>query len=166
MRGRSRNYRFSFSLYCKHLGRSCVYVTLKNIPNTADNKRNNRSVIPPPNAPIRRRLICRARILPGGNKTVGNPIRLIVIPVKVVQKSKKPADSNACAAPSVFHCCFGNHRLCRWRHPVKKALASSIERSESRITIQKIRMHSIKTPDARLRAAGHLMQVKNHSVHL
>ena len=62
--------------------------------------------------------------------------------------------------------CFGNHRLCRWRHPVKKALASSIERSESRITIQKIRMHSIKTPDARLRAAGHLMQVKNHSVHL
>ena len=48
----------------------------------------------------------------------------------------------------------------------KKALASSIERSESRITIQKIRMHSIKTADARLRAAGHLMQVKNHSVHL
>ena len=48
----------------------------------------------------------------------------------------------------------------------KIALASSIERSESRITIQKIRMHSIKTPDARLRAAGHLMQVKNHSVHL
>ena len=48
----------------------------------------------------------------------------------------------------------------------KKALASSIERSESRITIQKIRMHSIKTANARLRAAGHLMQVKNHSVHL
>ena len=48
----------------------------------------------------------------------------------------------------------------------KKALASSIERSESRITIQRIRMHSIKTADARLRAAEHLMQVKNHSVHL
>ena len=48
----------------------------------------------------------------------------------------------------------------------KKALASSIERSESRITIKQIRMHSIKTADARLRAAGHLMQVKNHSVHL
>ena len=48
----------------------------------------------------------------------------------------------------------------------KKALASSIERSESRITIKQIRMPSIKTADARLRAAGHLMQVKNHSVHL
>ena len=48
----------------------------------------------------------------------------------------------------------------------KKALASSIERSESRITIKQIRMHSIKAADARLRAAGHLMLVKNHSVHL
>ena len=35
----------------------------------------------------------------------------------------------------------------------KKALASSIEGSESRITIQKIRMHTIKTADVRLRAA-------------
>ena len=32
----------------------------------------------------------------------------------------------------------------------KKALASSIERSESRITVQQIRMNSIKTADARL----------------
>ena len=48
----------------------------------------------------------------------------------------------------------------------KKALALSIERSESRITIQKLCMHSMKTADARMRAAGHLMQVKKHSVHL
>lgn len=50
--------------------------------------------------------------------------------------------------------------------PRKKALASSIERSELGITIQQIRMHSTKTTNARLRAAEHLMQAKNHSVHL
>ena len=48
----------------------------------------------------------------------------------------------------------------------KRALASSIERSELRITTQQIRMHSIKTVDARLRAAEHLMQVKDNSAHL
>ena len=39
----------------------------------------------------------------------------------------------------------------------KKALASSIERSESRITTQQIRIHPIETADAHLRAAEHLM---------
>ena len=48
----------------------------------------------------------------------------------------------------------------------KKALASSVEGSELRITIQKIRMHSIKTADARLQATEHLMRVKANSVHL
>ena len=43
----------------------------------------------------------------------------------------------------------------------KKALASSIERSELRITIQKIRMHSIKTADARLRVAVRVMRYYN-----
>ena len=45
----------------------------------------------------------------------------------------------------------------------KKALASSIEGSESRITIQKIRMHTIKTADARLRVAVRVMRYY-HSV--
>ena len=84
------------------------------------------------------------------------------LPVTVVKK----ADGDDLFVAVGFFIDIGNHRLCRWRYPVKKALASSIERSESRITIQKIHMLSIKTADARLRAAGHLMQVKNHSVHL
>ena len=66
------------------------------------------------------------------------------------------------------HCVFWLRKLPAMPVEVsrKKALASSIERSESRTTIKQIRMHSIKTANARLRAAGHLMQVKNHSVHL
>jgi hypothetical protein len=50
--------------------------------------------------------------------------------------------------------------------PRKKALASSTERSELRIAIQQFRLHLIKTADARLRAAEHLMQVKDNSAHL
>jgi len=41
----------------------------------------------------------------------------------------------------------------------KKALATSIERSESGITIQQIHMHSIKTADVRLQAVEYLMRV-------
>ena len=59
---------------------------------------------------------------------------------------------------------FGKHRLCR-RGALYKALASSIEQSELREAIQETRMHSIKTIDARLRAAGHLMQAKDDPVH-
>ena len=85
---------------------------------------------------------------------------------------KKCADAVRHANPAAAR--FAAAGFCWLRKPPampvevsrKKALASSIERSESRITIKQIRMHSIKAADARLRAAGHLMLVKNHSVHL
>ena len=44
----------------------------------------------------------------------------------------------------------------------KKALASSIERSEPGITIQQIRMHALKTIDAHLGAVEYLMQGKDY----
>ena len=48
----------------------------------------------------------------------------------------------------------------------KRALALSIEQSESGITIYQVQIHLIKTANACLRAAEHLMQVKDNSVHL
>lgn len=44
----------------------------------------------------------------------------------------------------------------------EKALASSIERRRSGITIQQIRMHSLKTIDAQLGAVEYLMQGKDY----
>ena len=54
---------------------------------------------------------------------------------------------------------YGNHRLCRWRHPVK-ALALSIKRSELQVEVLIKELATSRTEIACLRAVGQKMQVK------
>lgn len=53
--------------------------------------------------------------------------------MQTAQKAQETEDLKTCwhrVFGGVSFVDFGNHRLCRWRDPAKRALASSIERSE------------------------------------